>query len=540
MRFTADFVVATRTLLSSKARCHARRRRGRQRGASHALHHARTARRFQGELDRTADRQGTRLHRQRYGSESRGRLCPRRRRGARIRRRAGDRRVLRRVSDPERPAPSPRGGCLGHGNDPGLLGVLRDAVVARGPSDAPRGPRAGARRLRRNGAARHRDGAVDPEGDRAGLRRRPGMGRARGVPDARDVPLRRPGRTCGARHGRIERAGAVLRERARPRRPECGDDRGHPAPRLARGPADPVARARRAGRWGRAGRDPAAEPSPVQVMVFVNTLLASLLRPGSISYLYYADRVMEFPLGIFGIALASASLPVMARRAAAGEPRALTETLGFSLRLALYASLPAMIGLVILRTPIVRVLFERGKFGPAETGATADALAWYAIGLVGFAGSRIAAQVFYALGQSGTAVRLGIVAVGANVLAALLMMGPLGHAGLAGASSVGAYVNLLALLYVARRRLGPLGGRALAASAARTLAASIPLIGWCALVLALWPPSRSLPVNIVWLGGAIAGGVALYWGASVVLGLSERTALLRMFPRAEPREGVGA
>src|SRR2546430_12623681 len=130
----------------------------------------------------------------------------------------------------------------------------------------------------------------------------------------------------------------------------------------------------------------------VQVMVFVNTLLASLLRPGSISYLYYADRVMEFPLGVFGIALASASLPVMARQAAAGETRALTETLGFSLRLALYASLPAIIGLVILRAPIVRVLFERGKFGPAETGATADALAWYAIGLVGFAGSRIAAQ----------------------------------------------------------------------------------------------------------------------------------------------------
>src|SRR5207245_2817229 len=264
MRFTADFVVATRTLLSSKTRCHARRRRGRQRGASHALHHARTARRFQGELDRTADRQGTRLHRQRYGSESRGRLCPRRRRGARIRRRAGDRRVVRRVSDPERPAPAPRGGCLGHGNDPGLLGVLRDAVVARGPSDAPRGPRAGARRPRCNGAARHRDGAVDPEGDRAGLRRRPGTGRARGAPDARDVPLRRAGRTCGARHGRIERAGAVLRERPRPRRPECGDDRGHPAPRVARGPADPVARDRRAGRWGRAGRDPAAEPSPVR------------------------------------------------------------------------------------------------------------------------------------------------------------------------------------------------------------------------------------------------------------------------------------
>src|SRR5881398_2409080 len=237
----------------------------------------------------------------------------------------------------------------------------------------------------------------------------------------------------------------------------------------------------------------------VQVMVFVNTLLASLLRPGSISYLYYADRVMEFPLGVFGIALASASLPVMARQAAASETRGVTDTL--------YVSLPAMAGLVVLRTPIIRVLFERGKFGPAETAATADALAWYAIGLVAFAGSRIAAQVFYALGEAGTAVRLGIVAVGANVLAALVMMAPLGHAGLAGASSVGAYVNLVALLWVARRRLGPLGGRMLVVSAARTLAASAPLIAWCALVVTVWPASRPLLVDVVWLVGAIVGGV---------------------------------
>ena len=276
----------------------------------------------------------------------------------------------------------------------------------------------------------------------------------------------------------------------------------------------------------------------VQVMLFVNTLLASLLRPGSISYLYYADRVMEFPLGVFGIALASASLPVMARQAAAGETRAVTETLNFSLRLALYVSLPAMAGLVILRVPIVRVLFERGRFGPAETAATADALAWYAIGLAGFAGSRIAAQVFYALGEAGTAVRLGIVAVGANVVAALLMMGPFGHAGLAGASSVGAYVNLLALLWAARRRLGPLGGRTLCASAARTLAATVPLLAWCALALAVWPAAGSLSVEVAWLGGTIAGGVALFWGASVVLGVSERTALHRMVSRVEPRDGV--
>src|SRR3990172_784019 len=116
----------------------------------------------------------------------------------------------------------------------------------------------------------------------------------------------------------------------------------------------------------------------VQVMVFVNTVLASLLPPGSISFLYYADRVMEFPLGVFGIALASASLPLMARQAAAGQPRALAGTLGFALRLSLYVSVPAMVGLVVLREPIVRVLFERGRFGAPEPAATAVALGWYA------------------------------------------------------------------------------------------------------------------------------------------------------------------
>src|SRR3989441_672794 len=165
----------------------------------------------------------------------------------------------------------------------------------------------------------------------------------------------------------------------------------------------------------------------VQVSVFVNTLLASLLPPGSISFLSYADRVMEFPLGVFGIALASASLPAMARQAAAGDTRGVAATLNFALRLGLYIAVPATVGLVILRTPIIRVLFERGQFGPSDTLATAQALAWYAVGLVGFSGARIAAQAFYAVGEAATAVRLGLLSVAANVPAALVLMGPLAH-----------------------------------------------------------------------------------------------------------------
>jgi putative peptidoglycan lipid II flippase len=273
----------------------------------------------------------------------------------------------------------------------------------------------------------------------------------------------------------------------------------------------------------------------VQLMVFVNTLLASLLPQGSISYLYYADRVMEFPLGVFGIALASASLPVMSRHAAARDNRALADTLSFALRLALYVSLPATVGLVVLRTPIVRVLFERGRFGPAETLATAEALAWYAIGLAGFAGSRIAAQTFYARGEAATAVRWGIVSIAANVVAALALMGPLGHAGLAGAASVGSYVNLAALLVIARQRLGRLGGRALLGGALRTVLATAPLAALCWLALALWPARPSFVIDVAWLAATIGAGACVFWAASVALGISERTALLRL-ARRRPRD----
>src|SRR5256712_507448 len=329
--------------------------------------------RIEGELDGTAGGPVARVHRKRDAREPRGRLRPCHRRRARVRRRAGDRRVLRRVPNPEHPATPPRRGGLVHGDDPRLLGILRDAVATRGPPDAPRGLGAGARRPRRDGAARHRHGAVARDGDRARHRGGPRAGGARGAPHARDVPVCRLGRARSARRRRTERTGAVL-------------------------------------------------------------------RPGSISSLYYADRVMEFPLGVFGIALASASLPVMARQAAARETRAVADTLNFSLRLAAYIALPAMAGLVVLRAPIVRVLFERGKFGPAETAATADALAWYAIGLA----------------------------------------------------------------------------------------------------VLVWPGSRSLLVDVLWLGGTIAGAVGLFWSASVVLDLPERTALLRMLPRAEPRSSPGA
>lgn len=263
----------------------------------------------------------------------------------------------------------------------------------------------------------------------------------------------------------------------------------------------------------------------VQVTVFVNTLLASLLPAGSISYLHYADRVMEFPLGVFGIALASASLPAMSRQAAEGDRGALAATLNFSLRLSFFVAVPATVGLVLLRTPITRLLFEHGRFSPADTAATAHALLWYAVGLAGIAAARISAQAFYAVRAPGVAVRMGVLAVAVDVVAAVALMGPLGHAGLAAASSLAAYVNWLGLAWMWRRRLAPLGARALGRSLGRTALASIATAGVCGLALAWWPPGGALVTDFVWLAGAIVGGGAAFMSAAWLLRAPELRAV---------------
>jgi putative peptidoglycan lipid II flippase len=257
----------------------------------------------------------------------------------------------------------------------------------------------------------------------------------------------------------------------------------------------------------------------VHVTVLVNTLLASLLPAGTVSALYYADRVMEFPLGVFGIALATAALPGMAVQAARGERRGLAVTLGWALRLSAAVSVPAAVGLLALAGPIVRLLFQRGEFGAPEALVTAQALMGYAVGLPAFAATRLAAQTFYALGDTATPVRVGLGAVGVNVALALVLMWPLGGAGLALASSLSAWVNLGLLAALLRHRLGPLGRPALGASALRTLVATLPMLAWCLTVAGESPSAwRTL--------GAVGGGVPLYAAAALILRAPEMSALL--------------
>ncbi|MFQ5896627.1 MAG: murein biosynthesis integral membrane protein MurJ [Candidatus Methylomirabilia bacterium] len=278
----------------------------------------------------------------------------------------------------------------------------------------------------------------------------------------------------------------------------------------------------------------------VQLSVFVNTLLASLLPRGSISYLYYADRVMEFPLGVFGIAVATATLPLMAAQAARRELTGVAQTLNFALRLSCFVAIPASVGLILLRDPIIRVLFQRGEFGAADSEATAWALGFYALGLTAFSGTRIAAQTFYALGDTATPVRIGIGAVALNVLFALALMGPLTHGGIALASSCASSANLVGLIWLLRRRLGAVGGGRIVRSLSLMSIATGVMAGWCWLLLRWWPAEPSRWAEAGWLAAAIGGSMVLYALVSALLRSEEWAALLALAHRTAalpPRAG---
>jgi putative peptidoglycan lipid II flippase len=255
---------------------------------------------------------------------------------------------------------------------------------------------------------------------------------------------------------------------------------------------------------------------------------------GSVSYLYYADRLVEFPLGVFGIAIATSVLPTLAAQAAARDPAALRATLSFALRLATFVTLPAAVGLFVLREPLVRVLYERGAFGPAETAQTAWALGFYAVGLVGFATVKIGAQAFYALGDTRTPVKVAVAAMALNSALAVALAFPLRHGGLALATSCSATVNSLALAWLVRRRLGSAAVPGARRGWIRIGVASAVLAVALGVGGALWPAPASRLAEVAWLGVMIVGGALVYGLAHLALGSEELTGAMAALRRRAP------
>ncbi|RJQ85519.1 MAG: murein biosynthesis integral membrane protein MurJ [Desulfobacteraceae bacterium] len=222
-----------------------------------------------------------------------------------------------------------------------------------------------------------------------------------------------------------------------------------------------------------------------QINSVVLTLLASLLPQGSISYLYYADRLVQFPLGIFGIATATAVLPTLARQSAARQYEAVRQTFAHALKLVLFITLPAMAGLIVMREPIITLLFQRGAFDEHSMRLTASALLYYCMGLWAFAAIRIVLNVFYALQETRTPVRAAVLSIAVNLLLGLILMGPMQHDGLALALSLASIFNLGLLTAALRRRLGALGGRGICVSAGKS-ALCAAAMGVCVWAETLW------------------------------------------------------
>jgi putative peptidoglycan lipid II flippase len=270
-----------------------------------------------------------------------------------------------------------------------------------------------------------------------------------------------------------------------------------------------------------------------QINILVGTLLASLLPEGSVSYLYYADRLVQFPLGLFAIALATAVLPSLSRQAARSDLVGLADTFGHALQLVLFITVPAMVGLILLREPIVTLLFQRGDFGPATTRLTAVALLYYSLGLWAFAAVRILVSTFYALQDTRTPVITATVAIAANIVLGIVLMGPLAHGGLALATALASMLNLALLVLALRRRLGVLGWRPIAFSAAKSVFAA-GLMGAAILFagrLCLPAPQTGGWALLIGLGAVITVGALLYLVIARMMGMAQVDAVLEIMGR---------
>jgi putative peptidoglycan lipid II flippase len=215
----------------------------------------------------------------------------------------------------------------------------------------------------------------------------------------------------------------------------------------------------------------------IQINIIVGRTLASQLGEGAVASLDYAARINELTLGVFAISVATVVLPLMSRQGAATDLAALRDTLVFALRQISLVTVPAAVGMILLRYEIVQVLYQRGQFDVDSTQLTAAALWGYAVGLVAVATVRVVAPAFFALRDPATPVRVAAIAMLVNIIACLALRSALGNAGIALANSIAATANAALLLILFRRSVGVLHLRELGASLARIIVAAA-IMGW--------------------------------------------------------------
>jgi putative peptidoglycan lipid II flippase len=263
-----------------------------------------------------------------------------------------------------------------------------------------------------------------------------------------------------------------------------------------------------------------------QLNIFVTMWFSSRLPEGSVSYLYYSGRLMELPLGVFGVAIATAALPSLSERAARGDWAGFKDSVSFALRIANFVTIPATIGLFVLSYPIIELLFKRGEFNANDARGTADALYYYSLGIVPVSISRILTSVYYSVKDTATPVWVAAVSFVFNVGFCFALAPRLGHGGLALATTLSAGINATALLIVLRKRFGRFGGRAILSSALKSALASLVMGALIRLISSnAWYEGAGMPYRVVMLVGCLLAGMVTFITISIALRTPEMTFL---------------
>jgi putative peptidoglycan lipid II flippase len=268
-----------------------------------------------------------------------------------------------------------------------------------------------------------------------------------------------------------------------------------------------------------------------QINIFVNTLIASFLPQGSVSYLSYSFRLMQFPIGVFGVAVATVTFPIVSTFAAKKQIDRLLSTFTSSLKLVFFLTIPSAFFLAVASQPVISVLFQHGRFTFLDTLATSQALLFYCIGLFAYSSVRLTASTFYSMGDTKTPVKTTAVAVGVNIVLNLLFMHSLGFRGLALAASVSAMVNLFFLLTLLDKKIGPLNRKDISETFLKILSSAF----FMGLVLWIYLKFFGVDLKTAGLGEKIFSlviimilGLASYFTFSYVLRIKELDRILEL------------
>ena len=266
-----------------------------------------------------------------------------------------------------------------------------------------------------------------------------------------------------------------------------------------------------------------------QINAFVDTICASFLKEGSVTALYYSNRIMQLPLALFGLAVASVSLPLMSASASKKDTGEMKKILAFSVKISALAIIPAMAGLIVLGRPIIKLLFQHGRFDSAATALTNSALFFYSLGLPAYAITKIFVSSFYSMKETRVPVKIATLCMITNAVLNVTLMGPMGVGGLALATSFSAWLNSSLLFYFLRKRIGRVGGRAILDCILRITAATVGMSLCC--YFTAYHLFHRLILSVF---GSIVIGAGVYVLLTKLLKIDEMDSILSILKREEP------